>query len=72
MWQFTNCPYNLSLVTVTSKLALEFEEKDLADSIMDVALKVTNTDAGSILLVDEEREELYFAVVNGNFRKQIE
>ena len=55
----------LSLVTVTSKLALEFEEKDLADSIMDVALKVTNTDAGSILLVDEEREELYFAVVKG-------
>ena len=55
----------LTLVAVTSNLAVEFEEKDLVSSILDVALKVTNTDAGSIFMVDEEKEELYFSVVKG-------
>jgi len=61
----------LTLVTVTSRLAVEFEEKDLVSSILDVALKITNTDAGSILLVDEEKEELYFSVVKGEKAEEL-
>ncbi|MBU1153091.1 GAF domain-containing protein [bacterium] len=37
----------------------------LLDLIMDSALKVTETKAGSILLVDEEKEELVFEVAKG-------
>lgn len=61
----------LTYITVTSKLAVAFEEKDLVSSILEVALRITNTDAGSILLVDQEKEELYFSVVKGEKAEEV-
>lgn len=44
----------------------------LLDEILYQALVLTNTEHGSILLVDEETEELVFVLVHGDLRESLE
>ena len=44
----------------------------LLDEILYQALVVLNADYGSLLLVDEEREELVFVLVHGDLREKLE
>lgn len=43
----------------------------VADELMDTVVKVMDVDAGSFLLVDEEKSELYFKVAKGEKAEQI-
>ena len=56
---------------LTSLLNSELNLSNLLDTIMNVAKKVMNADACSLLLVDEETDELVFQIVLSDVGKKI-
>jgi len=56
---------------VTSLLNCELNLSNLLDTIMNVAKKVMNADACSLLLVDEETDELVFQIALSDVGEKI-
>ncbi|MBP1932274.1 PP2C family protein-serine/threonine phosphatase [Ammoniphilus resinae] len=65
-WRRTVTLFNIGL-----ELSSTIQRKDLLQIIMKTAAKTMNAEGSSIILVDEERDELYFEVAIGEKNEEI-
>ena len=61
-----------ALHEATSNIAAQDDLYQLLDEILYQALRIINTDHGSLLLVDDESQELVFVLVHGEFREPLQ
>lgn len=62
----------LALHQATETIATQDNLYQLLDEILFQALTIMSTDHGSLLLVDEETQELVFVLVHGEFREALQ
>ncbi len=59
------------LLDVWEDLTPDFDALSLLADVLDAALEAVDTDHGSLLLADEERQELVFALVRGPYAQTL-